>query len=101
MTRRAGYGRVGAAFGVGYLLRLPADVFYAVVVGKVVQHGSMVDLTLVHLEGLFEILLSLFGLVFLFSEVLLLGTAFLVWVRDGTPGLASFLSHQAENGDGP
>ncbi|MFD1515809.1 metal-dependent hydrolase [Halomarina rubra] len=93
---------VGAAFAVGYLLHLPADAMYGavygsgmdfgkllwpVVTGPSSDYGSFFENFAFYLERLGRVLDSPRGLAIIAFEVTLLGSAFVVWVADGLPGI--------------
>lgn len=101
----AGRRDLGTAFGVGYLLHLPGDVVYPVLVG----HGPEVGFLLYPLvpsesdpsPGLFDrtgellvdfagFLTSPVGTAYLLGETLLLVVALWLWLGDGRPGFRSF-----------
>lgn len=93
---------VGAAFAVGYLLHLPADAMYGVVYGNGIEfesllwplvsggnsdYGSFLQNFTYYLSKYGTVLDSPRGLGILAFEVTLLGSAFVLWVADGLPGI--------------
>ena len=103
-SRRAGVTAVGAAFAVGYLSHLPADVFYPLALGRpakprvllwpLVDTGSPVASGIlgnfrIYFESYAHRLTTSEGAVYLAAELGLLLAAFGRWVADGTPGLPS------------
>lgn len=102
------FGRsVGGAFGVSYLLHLVTDVYYPIVYGQAPvwsfllypiadapasASDGFVSQT-VHLIGtLAEFATTGQGRVYLLFELSLLGSAFLLWLLDGRPGLRGWHS---------
>jgi hypothetical protein len=105
VAARYGRARTGLAFGVGYLLHLPADVLYGPLIRGDLSRISY-DVLLWPLveqpfgqpsEGLFTTVSFYLGryyvylqspraLGFVLLEVVLLGIAFALWVADGKPG---------------
>jgi hypothetical protein len=99
---RRGWFGVSVGFSVGYLLHLPGDVFYDVILGSEPSYDkvlwplvsgdvqSNVDL-LALLTRFFdryaEFILSPAGLPYLLGEVALVGGAVVLWLIDGRPGL--------------
>jgi hypothetical protein len=103
LARRRGRPAVGVAFGVGYLLHLPSDVLYSVLLGRPAWDasfllwpllsapaqppGSVFDRAGELVAALLEVLASPAGVTYLLFDGLLLGSALLLWLRDGCPGL--------------
>jgi hypothetical protein len=99
---RRGWLGVAAGFSVGYLLHLPGDVYYDVVLGTEPSYHkvlwplvpgdvqSNVDL-LALLTRFFdryaEFILSPAGVPYLLAEIALVGGALVFWLLDGRPGL--------------
>lgn len=104
VSRHYGRGDVGAAFAIAYIVHLPADVLYPVVRGQWPNLGfllwpfveippSQTDAfagQVVELAVEFLVFLRTpTGAVFLSLELTLLAVTFLLWRRDGYPGLAT------------
>lgn len=102
LAARAGRRRVGAAFAVGYLLHLPADVLYPVLLGDgpktafllwpfVPAPPSDVAGFLPHFEELVATFVAHLatprGTVYLAGELALVGAALALYAYDGAPGL--------------
>lgn len=103
VARRFGRGTLGAAFAVGYLSHLPADVLYGPLTdGGPVSVDSLlwpvVAQTPSNGEGLFTTVLYYVGEYrsflatprapyYLLFEVTLVGLAVALWVADGAPGV--------------
>jgi hypothetical protein len=101
--RRRGRATVGAAFAVGYLSHLPADLLYGLLTeGGPVSVGALlwplVEQTPSGSEGLFATVLYYVSeyraflatpraVGYLLFEGALLGLAFALWIADGTPGV--------------
>ena len=105
ITRRYGRGDVGAAFSLAYLSHMPADVLYPVVLGRSPNVGFLfwpfVEIPPSRTDALAGRVLELVvqfvaflrtpqGFLFLVVELSLLAVAFLLWRRDGWPGVAAF-----------
>lgn len=103
--RRRGLPEEGLAFGVGYLLHLPADAFYPLVLGAddrawlflwPLTSGDVVapENTTAHLVELavefLSVVRSARGAWIVLLEVSLLGLALALWYADGRPGLSRF-----------
>jgi len=103
VTKRVGRANVGAAFGVGYLLHLPADAVHRTIV-RGLQPDFRVFLWPIaskqpsppegflasvefYLSNYPALLASPNTLRFIGFEVALLGTALLLWISDGAPGI--------------
>jgi hypothetical protein len=99
---RRGWVGVSAGFAVGYLLHLPGDVFYDVILGNEPSYDKVLwplvpgtvrpDVDLVALLTRFfdryaEFILSPAGVAYLLGEVALVGGAVVLWLADGRPGL--------------
>jgi hypothetical protein len=99
---RVGRPAAGAAFAVGYLLHLPGDAMYGLVYGNEVafdqllwplvtgpgaDYGSFLENFQYYLSRFGGVLDSPRGRGIVAFEVALLGSAFLVWVADGIPGV--------------
>lgn len=103
VTWRRGRPAVGIAFAIGYLLHLPSDALYAsVVLGATVEPGSYLwplvpapptarpgfGANVAHYFERYVMELTRPGRGrFLAAEILLLASAFGLWLRDGAPGL--------------
>jgi len=100
LARRAGSGRIGWAFAVGYLAHLPGDIVYPMALGGEPRlsfllwplietpASSTVSITgyVWELLGKFiDLLGTPAGKVYLVLELLLLGGALLAWIGDGHP----------------
>jgi hypothetical protein len=100
LARRAGSGRIGWAFVVGYLVHLPGDVVYPMALGGQPRLAFLLWPLIetpasspVSIGGYVWELLAQFvdllgtpaGKVYLALELLLLGGALLVWIDDGHP----------------
>lgn len=101
---RWGRPAIGAAFAIGYLLHLPSDAIYAAVILGSPLTGEgfawpLVPATPIERTGFganvshyFEryvaALTSREGIRYLAAELLLVGGAFALWLRDGVPGMA-------------
>jgi hypothetical protein len=108
LTRFTGRQTLGYAFGVGYLLHPPADVVYSVLIGRPIGDGSFLLWPLLPAPAqtsgpvlaraeelvarLFDVIASPAGLGYLTFEILVLTAAFLLWVRDGSPGFGWLLA---------
>lgn len=101
ITHRLGRGADGEAFGVGYLLHLPADALYSLLLGGGIDAKfllwplipaessaatSVLRVTLNHFTVLPSIVASPVGLRFLVFELALLSAAAGLWLLDGRPG---------------
>ncbi|SFS10738.1 LexA-binding, inner membrane-associated putative hydrolase [Halomicrobium zhouii] len=104
LARRYGRADVGAAFSLAYLVHLPADVVYPMVLGDPPNLAFLfwpfVDIPPSQTDAFAGRVLELVvqflaflrtpqGLTFLLVELSLLGVALLLWRRDGWPGVAS------------
>jgi hypothetical protein len=102
VARRAGRGRYGTAFAVGYLSHLPADVVYPALVGGTPKTAFLlwplvparvgdVPGFLPHFEDLAASFLGFLagpqGAAYLAAELALVGGALALWLYDGAPGL--------------
>lgn len=99
---------LGVAFAVGYLLHLPADVVYPVLLGESTAFGflfyplvppadsigpSVIE-KLTALSGDFlSFLETSRGLLYLGGELVLFLVALVLWVSDGKPGLGALGRH--------
>lgn len=95
---------VGVAFGAGYLLHLPGDILYPVLLGESPDFGFLwypvmyreghTDSALLKLTDLFGdflvFLQSSRGMLYLGGELALVAVALRLWVWDGKPGLGAF-----------
>lgn len=101
VAHRRGRPAVGVAFAVAYLLHLPADALYGVLLGGPPALGFLVwplvpappqpDLGFVErvarlFGGLRLLVASPRGTAYLLAEVVLVGSAAAAWVVDGAPG---------------
>lgn len=105
VCRRVGYSEVGAAFGVSYLLHLPSDALYGTVTrgappsyrvflwpvapkSTSVPGGFLTNVGYLF-DGYRTLLLTDPQTAwFLVFEVVLVSATVLLWLADGTPGLA-------------
>ena len=102
LSQRLGHRRLGVAFAVGYLAHIPADMLYPVLLGGRLHLEAylwpLVTVTAPARGGFFAnftyyaaqfitFLGTGRGAVFLILEVVLLGTAVVVWLLDGRPVL--------------
>jgi hypothetical protein len=103
VTRRRGYGTRGAAFAVGYLSHLPADVLYGPltdggpvtvdallwpVVTRTPSNGEGLLTTVLYYVGEYRSFLATpRALYYLLFEATLVGLAVALWVADGAPGV--------------
>ncbi|WP_284011218.1 metal-dependent hydrolase [Haloarcula pelagica] len=102
LARRVGRDHLGIVFGIGYLLHLPADACYAVLLGgtataefllwPVIPRAPEPTTALLARTGALwaEFSVALAGPAgagYLLVEGLLLGTAVLLWSLDGAPGI--------------
>lgn len=98
----AGRPSIGRAFGVGYLLHLPADVLYVALYGSPVnwtvllwplytapagQDPGLLANVALYFGKFLEVAVSPAGRLFVAAELLLLGGALVLWVLDGFPGI--------------
>ena len=104
LARRYGRADVGAAFSLAYLVHLPADVVYPMVLGRspnlaflfwpfvdipASQTGAFAGRVLELVVQFLAFLRTPQGFTFLLIELSLLGVALLLWRRDVWPGVAS------------
>lgn len=102
LARRFGVGRTGVAFGVGYLLHLPADALYPIVLGEEPTFGFLlwplvpvVETAPTSLTGRLSDIVEVFVVgvqtgsvaLFLAAELGLLTVTVLLWRADGWPGV--------------
>ncbi|MFC6865284.1 metal-dependent hydrolase [Halomicroarcula sp. GCM10025817] len=102
VARHLGRRDVGTAFAVGYLFHLPGDMAYPALLGGDVAYRfllwpivpapesepvTILGRTLELLTYFTGELTSSAGPVYIVFEALLLGTALVLWLRDGHPGL--------------
>ncbi len=102
VSRRVGHRKLGVAFAVGYLLHLPADMAYPVLLGQQPQLEAFlwpVVTTTASASGGFLANFAYYavrfvaflgtgrGALFLVLEFVLLGTTAAVWIIDGHPGI--------------
>ncbi|MFC6731904.1 MULTISPECIES: metal-dependent hydrolase [unclassified Haladaptatus] len=110
-----GRGDVGAGFGVGYLLHLPADAFYPLVFGRppkfssffwpLIQvdspaRGGLLETVVYFLNQYVGLLGTPEATAYLAFEFALLLAAFGLWVYDGYPG-APFRGRKRVNRSAP
>lgn len=106
LARAAGRPGTGVAFGIGYLLHLPADVLYHYAVRGIVQWEVLLwPVRTVPPEGQYGLvgystdLLVAYGYrmvvgepsTYLRIQLAIAGCAFLLWLADGAPVLREFL----------
>lgn len=109
IARHRGSPELGVAFGVGYLLHLPADLVSPMLHGGTPGYRfllwPLIDLPQSGgwqfgcertVSGVIDCLLGPLGPVYLIGEAVLLGTALLLWWADGLPGLG-FLRDRSES----
>ena len=99
---RRGWFRVSVGFSLGYLLHLPGDVYYGVLLGEAPAYHKVLwplvpgnvqsDIDLLALLTRFfdryaEFILSPAGVPYLLGEIALVGGALVFWLADGRPGL--------------
>jgi len=99
-TRRA--TALGVAFAVGYLVHLPADVVYPMLLGQEPKASFLLwplvpaptanpEAVLPYVEALFGAFLALLvspqGMLYVGLELTLLLSALVLWIGDGGPGL--------------
>lgn len=105
VSRRGGRPRLGAAFAVGYLAHLPADLAFLYVVNGYLTPavvlwpavpavpgtagGGVVARVVAFLQGYADLLESGRLAWFAVVEVALLAAALAVWLLDGRPGVAA------------
>lgn len=90
----------GIAFVVGYALHLPADVISPMLFGGTPSFGFLFWPVVpangssgwefgceITVSGILECVFGPLGVVYLLAELVLLGTAAVLWIRDGHPGL--------------
>lgn len=97
---------VAVAFGTGYVLHLPADGLYPIVYGSAPRwqfllwplipasgatQAGFLENVVYYLGNYLHVLATPKGLVFVVAELLLLGTALGMWLRDGRPGVRPFV----------
>lgn len=102
VTWAAGRPSVGAGFGIGYLLHLPADVLYVGLYGTPIswsvilwplveqtggREAGFLDNFAYYFGNFTELATSSMGTTFIALEVTLLGGALLLWIVDGIPGI--------------
>jgi hypothetical protein len=102
LTRRLGIGRAGYGFGISYLLHLPADALYPMILGKDPTFGFLLwplvpvaETAPVPLIERVNAVVEVFVVgiqtgsvaLFLAAEVGLLTTTLLLWRADGWPGI--------------
>lgn len=100
VARRSDRRQVGVAFGLGYLLHLPADVLAQPLYGAPLSLNFLLWPALpvapspplelgcpLTVPGLRECLFGSLGIVFLTAEAALVGSAVYLWYTDQSPGL--------------
>lgn len=103
LARQGGRPAVGPAFGIGYLLHLPADALYgAVIYQTAVDPGQflwplvaapepdrigLITNVAYYLDKYVAVLSTPAGQAYILAEALLLIGAFAVWLADGSPGV--------------
>ncbi|KAB1191230.1 MULTISPECIES: metal-dependent hydrolase [Haloferax] len=104
VARQFGLTTIGVAFAIGYLSHIPADLFYSgfffgnygalqsfmwpISYGPESTGVGLFNRTWYFLSRFLVYLRRPEAWVFIVFELLLVGSAFFLWVRDGSPGLA-------------
>lgn len=115
LARRYGRPAIGTAFAIGYLLHMPSDALYAAVaLGAQIDPGSFAwplvpaspmprtgfGSNLLHYLRRYLAWLTAPGSAhYLVAEVLLVGSALVLWLRDGRPGLELLGGHWRRDPD--